>query len=188
MRGFAWLVLSVIVGLLIGPIVLFPSHISVSGPFPAILLLVLLVLFFGGVPWLALRGGWRWWIATTGGLVLGGIGAVIILIGFLKVVSFCLFGPCAPPNPYADALIVVVPLGVMGIAQALTLRGNERKIGWLVTTLIAAIVLPYGVIVAAKVLGEDINNPALPALVAGGAAWGVVTGSGLWALTSAKRG
>jgi hypothetical protein len=186
MRGWGWLALSVVAGLAVGGLIVASTHSSFSGPLVGIVLLLIVVVLLAGVPWLALRPSAWWWLASVAGVVVGIFVGLVVLVSLLKVVTLCFLPPCAgaPSSPYAGALLLVVPLAVMGVAQTLVLKGFRRRIGWLVTALIAAVVFPEGVNVAASLLGENPNNPALIAVLVAGAVWGVVVGLGLLWLTS----
>lgn len=184
MRGLGWLALSVVAGLAVGGLIVAAPHSSFSGPLVGIVGILILVALLAGVPWLALRPGVWWWVGSLAGAVIGFFIGLYVVSSLLKIEIFCVLGPCPSSNPYAGALLLVIPLAAMGLGQALVLKGAWRRIGWLLTALIAAVVFPEGVNVAASLLGENLDTPSLIAFLVAGAAWGVVVGLGLMWLSS----
>lgn len=142
------------------------------------------------VPFLALRPHWSWWPASLAGSIIGLVGGFIVLQEVFGITIFC-FPMSGGAARICDAAVqrsipwngleLVAPLAVMGVLQALTVRGVGRKAGWFVTSVVGAFAFVYGLFGIDLALGGTSTRQTyvwLAVLLAGGL-WGVVVGIGL---------
>jgi hypothetical protein len=126
-------------------------------------------------PWIALRPGLLWWVASPIAAVVG----VPIAIAFVFSTMAC-FGAnsgsgCAPQGPPFPLVFVFgIALGILGIAQAVTLTGNRAKVIWIVGSFVAGAAMGAAWAISSVSLpdGLPVVNYESPAV--GGAVWGGV--------------
>ncbi len=122
--------------------------------------------------WMVLRPGLRWWIASVLGAVIGLVLGLMTLLATHNI-AFCLFPPC-DEVPTAFGLLFAINLGMLGLAQAITLGGSGRKLTWFVGNLLGGAAFGFGIQLSSSALhlGNQVVN-YLPGLI-GGLAWGIV--------------
>ena len=122
--------------------------------------------------WIVLRPGLRWWIASVLGAVIGLVLGIMTLLATHNI-TFCLLPPC-DEVPTAFGLLFAINLGILGLAQAITLRGGGRKLIWFVGNMLGGAAFGFGIQLSSSVLqlGNQVVN-YLPGLI-GGLAWGIV--------------
>ncbi len=130
--------------------------------------------------WIVLRPGLRWWIWSMLGAVVGLVLGLMTLLATHNL-TFCIFEPC-DEVPTAFGLLFAINLGMIGLAQAITLRGRGRKLTWFVGNLLGGAALGFGIQLSSSALhlsNQVVNY--LPGLI-GGLAWGIVLAVTLTAL------
>lgn len=185
LSSLKWVAFSVLAGLAV------PGLLLLVARFPLlqtpVQLIILLALPLMVVPFLALRPHWLWWPASLAGPFVGLVGGFIVLHIVFGLTLFC-FGMGArfceqdmQRTGLWNALELVAPLAVMGLLQALTVRGIERKVGWFLTSLAAAFAFVYGLIGLALALGVTAERTTFlwPAAFLAGGLWGIIAGIGL---------
>jgi hypothetical protein len=173
---------------------LFPN--SLYGVLILVVLMAIPVAALGIIPYLALRPHWSWWPASLVGPIIGLIGGFFLLERVFGLTLYC-FAMSAGSAQLCEraemrtqiwnALELVAPLAAMGLLQALTVRGLARKIGWFVTSQVAAFGLVYGLIGIGIALGASSHQLKvwLYAFLAG-ALWGIIVGVALTFLSPAS--
>lgn len=206
MSQLKWIPVGVLAGLAVPSFIMVPKVLPpLHGGFVlawliALVWLALIVFPFILPGWLAFRPHWGWWAASIGGLLIGLVGGFAFVTVVLNQTVFCFaisggsgqFCREAFARDNASILMVVVaPLLMMGLAQALTLRSSSRRIGWGLTTAGGAFVFPYGYAIMLLVSGQLPNHlepfPAYLAALPAGTAWGIVIGVGLSLLVRPPR-
>jgi hypothetical protein len=155
---------------------------------------IFFLAFFGLLslaPWLSLRIGPRWWLASAIGSVAGLILGLTVafLVGGPGPLAVCIESPCPPapePPPFRFDVLFAVMISVLGLAQSLAIKGRAARLMWIAGSLVAALALGLGVQLSTSALKlNPVNLNYVPAVI-GGAAWGVVIAITLVMTTRAR--
>ena len=157
-------------------------------PFLGALLVFYFLLILA--PWMALRRGGTWWLASAIGAIVGlflDLGAALVMGG--AGMSICIsapFGSCAPPPQRPFGILFTIALGVLGIGQAFVMHGRAAKLVWGTGSIFAGGALGFGAQLLNSVLHlNDAYLNYLPAAI-GGLGWGVAIGVTLTLVTRMK--
>jgi hypothetical protein len=154
----------------IGGLALALSNLAGSTPV-GVAWLVAFYLSLAAAGWIVLRPGPIWWIASVPGSAVGlFLGAWVLFAAHNFII--CAFTCYQPPTAFG--LLFTINLGISGFAQALTLRGNGRKLVWFAGNVLGGAALGLAVerSTAALHLGTHVVN-YVPGLL-GGLVWGIV--------------
>jgi len=152
----------------------------------------LLVFYFLLIlaPWITLRRGGTWWLASAIGAIVGlflDLGAAFVVGG--AGMSICIsapFGSCPPPPQRPFGILFTIALGVLGIGQAFVMHGRAAKLVWAIGSIFAGAALGFGAQLLNSVLHlNDAYLNYLPAAI-GGLGWGVAIGVTLTLVTRMK--
>jgi len=135
------------------------------------------------VPWLSLSRRWSWCLGSLIGAAAGLIVALVVTFSFFPPQLNICFTSCSPspppPTPVLETLLLfTIMFGLLGVGQALSLKGAPRKLGWFFTSAAAglafAVVLQFG----SQLVKVDPSTLSLGPATAAGIAAGAVLGAG----------
>ena len=160
-------------------------------PFLGASLVFYFLLIFA--PWIALRSGRPWWLASAIGAIVGlfldlGVAFVVGGAGMSICIDVSLgFGSSCPPPPQRPfGILFTIALGVLGIGQAFVVHGRAAKLVWAIGSIFAGAAMGFGVQLVNSALHlNDAYLNYLPAAI-GGLGWGVVMGVTLTLVRSTK--
>lgn len=154
-------------------------------PFLGALLVFYFLLILA--PWIALRRGGTWWLASAIGAIVGlflaPLGAAFVVGGAGMSTCIAVWGSCPPPPQRPFGILFTIALGVLGIGQAFVMHGRAAKLMWAIGSIFAGAALGFGAQLLNYAL--DLNDAYLNYLPAatGGLGWGVAIGVTLTLVT-----
>jgi len=153
---------------------------------------IIILVAFGVGPWMALGQRWAWWLGSAIGAIVGAIASGLTTVALFGLgLNLCFAGSGCPsqrPFPPTENLVgFSIFLGIVGMGQALTLRGWSRKLTWFITSVIAGAVFGEGLQIASTAFGLNPATPALGPSVAAGVGCGAILGAGALLLRGRGR-
>lgn len=172
-RGLGLFILSVLGGAAAGAMFGWVPTVAVNWPWFANLgASAIIFVTLAAVPWIGLSRRWVWWLGSA-------IGAIVsVPVG--AYTSFSLFGLGRNPSnaPTENLVLFSLVIGLFGAGQALSLGGWSRKLGWLITSVVAGAVFGEGLQVASTIVGSNPATPTIEPSIAAGIACGAILGAG----------
>ncbi len=172
-RGLSLWILTVLGGAVAGALYGWVPTVGVNWPWFANLgASAIIFIALAAVPWIGLSRRWVWWLGSAIGAIVG--------VPVAVYTTFSLFGLGRNPSiaPTENLVLFSLVIGLFGVGQALSLGGWSRKLGWLMTSLVAGAVFGAGFQVVSTIVGSNPATPTIGPSIVAGVGCGAVLGAG----------